>query len=195
MSKTIVYGAVIFEGSMEKVAKAKEDLSGRRLKLIGTSESTIGFSEISQKVLPDLKAHLAEKYGLSLLHCYTPKEHEVGVRRKIPKQATQLSLQPNKWYFLEAAEDHYPFLFVRGIEEAEGQHLFEVELLTGENAIPTRMHVFADDLAKLGMRPATTDDFVEYDIPSPEANLLTAQAVHIEDTPSPDLTSLSNFVN
>jgi hypothetical protein len=194
--KKVVYGAVIFEGPLDQVAKAKEELSGRRLQLIGTSGSTIGFSNISHSVLPDLKKHLAENYDLQLLHCYQPKEVEVVPRQRtasVQKNA-QLSLEPRKWYFLEAGEDYYPFLFVRDVEEADGNQVFEVELLSGENAMPTRLRVFSDDLAQLGLRPATTDDFTAYDIPPPEDSLLTKAAVTAPST-SPKLSSLSNFVN
>jgi len=194
MSAMVIYGAVIFEGPFENVEQAKEDLKGRKIKILGTSGTTIGFAEISSKVLPELKQHLAKKYGLSLLHCYQPKTVGMKPRVAAVKKEAQLSLEANKWYFLESAEDYYPFLFVRSISEADGNKIFEVELLDGENAMPNRIRVFADDLAKLGLRPATTDDFVEYDIPPPENSLLTSTAATTPSS-SPDLSTLSNFVN
>jgi len=177
MSKVQFYGAVTLTGAPGAVEKAKPLLQERGASLFSTNEATIGLNNVKVADLPKLEA-FATKYDLKVARCSCLQEIESSSKKPKKRNASRLNLEKNKWYYADAAEDRYPFLYVRSINvDDSDRQIFEVELLTPENAIPTKTHVTADELAKFGLRPASSKDFDEFELPVPAKAYITEAGI------------------
>lgn len=176
MSKVSFYGAVTLTGAPSAVEKAKPLLEKSGASFFPTNETTVGLKNVKASDLPKLEKFVSS-HGLKIARCSCLQEVENGKKPK-KRNASRLNLQQDKWYYADAAEDRYPFLYVRNIKVDEGDNqIFEVELLTPENAVPTKSHLAADELAKFGLRPASSDDFTDFELPVPAKTYLTEAKV------------------
>lgn len=172
----VYYSVALVHGPTKQVAKAKKWLKERKVKLLPTGPSTLGLPRLRASGMKTL-TKIASSFGLSAVELRDPYTREEivssGPRPKLKRMANRLSLQPKKWYYAEQLEDRYPFVFVRSEFDQDGSQIWDVDLLSPQNSLPRRTTVSAETLASFGLRPATSKDFDEFDLPTPFAQYLT----------------------
>lgn len=167
------YAVVILEGGYTAVAKAKRWFKEQGVDLIDTGPSTIGLRDVPNYSIHAIKT-AAENLGLRSLSCRGDYfVEEVVPSKPREKRASGINLSPKKWYFAEALEDRYPLVYVRALNsENQERQVWDVDLLRPDNSLPQRVLLSSQNLVKFGLRPATPDDFDEFDIPVPFSKYL-----------------------
>jgi len=189
------YAAVVLSGDTNAVKTAKAVYKALGMAIQDSSPTSLILQDVKE---PDIQevSDIAESNGLYIASKNGPRKYLVRSRKQVRK-ALRLSLQTGKWYFAEYAEDSYPLVYIRNMsienirngDAAEEAQMFEVELLGTNDSTPVSLTYNARDLARLGLRPATTEDFAAYSMISPPLE----QLVPAFARQAPNLAHLANF--
>lgn len=188
------YKAIQLTGSLTQVESAKRWFKEKGVidDLIESGEGSVILADVPSTVIPNLKK-VAAHLGFKSMNLIEPYEVEIEVTPvPVKKVGRTLNLATSKWYYADALEDQYPFVFVREVSASDEIQKFDVDLLPLTNGLPKREVLSAEELSKFGLRPATPDDFDNFDIPIPVSRFLTEGKVQ-QVEPKLPLKHLSSF--
>ncbi len=192
--------AMVISGSEKGLQRAGRRLGSLGYPLFTTSQYRAVVDDVRESSLPALQAVVAE-CGCSIEALQDEKEIALPrAAQPRPKRAFRLNLDEGKWYFAENAEDIYPLVFVRKqeiVKQADDQgderevQTFLLELFNPEDGMPYRIDAESKHVSRLGLRPATIEDFEELDMIPPEFGELAV--VTAAPDPKPRTAAAKNF--
>lgn len=186
-----VFSILRIEGSSSSVRVAKAELLKNRVAISSSSPTSLCLSRVKEQDLPKL-ARFLEKLGTFTLVPLDPQKRAATPVVEAPEpEPRSLFLTPKKWYFADALEETYPFIFVKTPQS--GQDSWEVELLTAANTIPVRKVLSSTELQKFSLRPATAEDFEARDLPQPEDRFLLTASFPIEESAQVEVAALEEW--
>lgn len=189
------YAAIVLSGHSNAVKTAKSVYKAIGITTQDSSPTSLILQDVKETDFQEVE-DIADSNGLSIVGKNGSRKYLV--RSRVPiRKALRLSLQPGKWYFAEYAEESYPLVYIRDMsiekirngDTTEETQVFDVELLSPDDSTPISLTYNAKDLARLGLRPASTDDFDEYGIIAPPLE----QFVPAFTRQAPNLANLANF--
>ncbi len=187
----VKYGTVLFTGPSKSLTQLAAELRRCGYSVGRPNTSIMCVDDIYEDEIAVVRAE-AEDYG-----CYFDSYR--GVQREASEapapQPVKVTVTPGKWYFAEALEETHPFVFVREIQNQKTAQdarvpILDLEFMGVDGSTPENILVDAERAKTYGMRPASAEDFTEFDLPVP----IGVQSE--EDTPtvgSVDHNKLANF--
>jgi len=187
------YAVIAVSGSPVDLSAVKPLLVTMGIEVDDSSVTSILLRDVMQQHLGAVESLLHDN-NLLVVGLYGERKYLKRTSRQIRKALT-LSLQTGKWYFSDKT-DSYPFVMVREstiqrVADADEEiQMLELDLYDIETFMPVRQIIAAPDVALLGLRPATIEDFAERNLVPPASDQLVVASIR---TASPDYNSLQNF--
>lgn len=195
------YATVLLNGPSSTLTRFALDLRKAEFQVGRPNDNVLCIDDVSHEELCEIQAEAGTR------GCYvesTRGKHHIEVEPPRIKKAEKTDIEIGVWYFAEAIEDSYPFVYVRSKKKQamdrmglspEEVVILQLELLDGEGSTPKKMQADARKVADFGLRIATEEDFEERDLPIPaELRLqLERRQKEKEAAGQPDTTRIANF--
>jgi hypothetical protein len=196
------YAAVLLNGPEKALTRFAVDLRKSQFDVGRPNSHILCIDDVSDEELKHIVAE-ADSRG-----CYVESVRGTHFVELVPqvKKAEKTTIEAGTWYYAEAMEDSYPFVYVRSKRKEamdsmglspEEVVVLQLELLDGEGSTPKKLQADARKVADFGLRVATEEDFAEWDLPIPAEIRLRPhvedQDIPTESVASPNLAHLANF--